>query len=159
VTMTVKFLSDNSLEMNRQFISSADPDCLHHTCILALSNGETVTVLSATSRRLRRFGQGGIYATKRQCQSLGQCSQVAGRPGDAPGEVNKRIGELQSQLEKQKLDLAEEALKAGTDGVPLPVKSASLRAEIEISKSRRWSCVDNMRSSCRNKHHKLMSIQ
>jgi hypothetical protein len=29
VTMTVKFLSDNSLEMNRQFISSADPDCLH----------------------------------------------------------------------------------------------------------------------------------
>ena len=29
VTMTVQFLSDKALEMNRQFVSTADPDCLH----------------------------------------------------------------------------------------------------------------------------------
>ena len=29
VTMTVKFLSDKALEMSRQFVSTADPDCLH----------------------------------------------------------------------------------------------------------------------------------
>ena len=48
-------------------------------------------------------------------------------------KINKRIGELQSQLEKQKLALADEALKAvaGADAVALPAKSASLRDEID----------------------------
>jgi hypothetical protein len=29
VTMTLKFLSDQALEMNREFVSTADPGCLH----------------------------------------------------------------------------------------------------------------------------------
>ena len=29
VTMTLKFLSDKELEMNREFVAGADPDCTH----------------------------------------------------------------------------------------------------------------------------------